>query len=47
MLVCNDKSCKFEAYFKICEYTKGRHSATTMNCGVFQKINIELKYNFS
>lgn len=47
MLAYNDKSCTFKAYLKMSKYIKVEHMDTTMKCLVFQKMNIELKYNFS
>lgn len=47
MLTNNDKTCMRKVNLKISKCAKGEHSSTVMKCGVFQKMNMNLKHNFS
>lgn len=47
MLTYNYEICTFESYLKISECNKGEHSVAAVNCSVFEKMNMELGYNYS
>lgn len=47
MLTYNDKICMIKAKFKISKCVKGEHNIAVIKCGVFQKMNMDLKNKFS
>jgi hypothetical protein len=47
MLTHNDKTRMCKGNLKISKCTRGEHSSTVMKCEVFQKMNMNLKHNFS